>query len=127
MLESWRWFGPDDPVSLENIVQAGAECVVTSLHHIPTGEAWPAADIEQRKRDIESHGLRWGVVESVPVHNAIKSASGKYRTYIENYKLSLQRLGESGIEVVCYNFMPVVDWTRTNLDYALPNASRALK
>jgi mannonate dehydratase len=127
MLESWRWFGPDDPVSLENIVQAGAQCVVTSLHHVPTGAAWPAADIDARKREIESRGLQWGVVESIPVHNAIKTANGDYQTYIDNYKLSLQRLGDAGIEVVCYNFMPVVDWTRTNLDYALPNASRALR
>ncbi len=127
MLESWRWFGPDDPVSLENIVQAGAKCVVTSLHHIPTGEAWPEDDIAARKAAIESRGLHWGVVESVPVHNAIKSASGDYLRYIENYKLTLRRLGEAGIDVVCYNFMPVVDWTRTNLDYALPNASRALR
>jgi mannonate dehydratase len=127
MLESWRWFGPDDPVSLENIVQAGAACVVSSLHHIPTGAAWPSEDILQRKQAIESAGLRWSVVESIPVHNAIKSRSGDYREYIENYKTSLERIGEAGVEVVCYNFMPVVDWTRTNLDYALPNASRALR
>ena len=127
MLESWRWFGPDDPVSLENIVQAGARCIVSSLHQVPTGAAWPEDEIDSRKREIESWGLQWGVVESIPVHNAIKTASGDYRTYIDNYKLSLQRLGDAGIEVVCYNFMPVVDWTRTNLDYALPNASRALR
>jgi mannonate dehydratase len=127
MLESWRWFGPDDPVSLENIVQAGAECVVTSLHQVPTGAAWPVEDIRQRREAIEAAGLRWSVVESIPVHNAIKSRSGNYREYIENYKTSLERVGEAGVEVVCYNFMPVVDWTRTNLDYALPNASRALR
>jgi mannonate dehydratase len=127
MLESWRWFGPDDPVTLENIVQAGATCVVTSLHHVPTGEAWPLPDIEQRRRDIETAGLRWGVVESIPVHNDIKSRSGNYREYIENYKQSLRRVGAAGIEVVCYNFMPVVDWTRTNLQYRLPNASHALR
>ena len=127
MQETWRWFGPEDSVSLDNIVQAGASGVVTSLHHIATGECWPAADIEIRKNEIETHGLEWSVVESIPVHNDIKTRSRDYRRHIENYKQSLGNVGAAGIEVVCYNFMPVVDWTRTNLMYRLPNASHALR
>lgn len=127
MLETWRWFGPEDPVSLENIVQAGAGGVVTSLHHVPTGAVWPQAEIEQRKGDIESHGLSWTVVESIPLHNDIKTRSGDYLTHIKNYKQSVRNVGAAGIAVICYNFMPVVDWTRTNLMYTLPNASHALR
>ena len=127
MQQTWRWFGPDDPVSLTNIVQAGASGVVTSLHHIPTGEAWPLADICERKMMIEDHGLEWSVVESIPVHNDLKTRSGDYRRLLDNYKASVHNVGTAGVPVVCYNFMPVVDWTRTNLDYALPNASRALR
>jgi len=127
MQETWRWFGPEDTVSLDNIVQAGASGVVTALHHIATGELWPAADIAARKTEIEASGLEWSVVESIPVHNDIKTRSGDYRRHIENYKQSLRHVGAAGIEVVCYNFMPVVDWTRTNLLYRLPNASHALR
>ncbi len=127
MQETWRWFGPSDPVSLTNIVQAGASGVVTSLHEIATGEAWPAKAIVDRKREIEAAGLVWSVVESVPLHNDIKTRTGDFQRYIENYKTTLKRLGAAGVKTVCYNFMPVVDWTRTNLDYSLPNASRALR
>lgn len=127
MQQTWRWFGPDDPVSLENIVQAGATGVVSSLHHVPTGDAWPRAEIEQRKAQIEAAGLSWDVVESIPLHNLLKTRGGNYRELLENYKESVRNVGAAGVEVVCYNFMPVVDWTRTNLDYALPNASRALR
>ena len=127
MQETWRWFGPDDSVSLENIVQAGASGVVTSLHHIATGASWPGKDIAERKAEIEAAGLQWAVVESIPVHNDIKTRSGSHLTHIENYKSSIRNLGAAGISVVCYNFMPVVDWTRTNLSYQLPNASQALR
>lgn len=127
MLETWRWFGPNDPVSLQKIVQAGARGVVTSLHHVPTGESWSREDIAARKREIESHDLSWAVVESIPLHNDIKTRSGDFRIHIDNYRASLRNIGAAGIPVVCYNFMPVVDWTRTNLNYTLPNASQALR
>ena len=127
MQQTWRWFGPDDSVSLQNIVQAGASGVVTSLHHIPTGAPWPLADINQRKSEIESHGLNWAVIESIPLHNDIKTRTGDYQRYIDNYKTSVRNAGTAGVSVVCYNFMPVVDWTRTNLSYQLPNASQALR
>lgn len=127
MEETWRWFGPDDTVTLEQIRQAGATGIVTALDHIPTGEAWPAADIDERKRLIEDAGLRWSVVESVPVHNDIKTRSGEFRRYIENYQQSVSHLGAAGVHNICYNFMPVVDWTRTNLSYELPNKAEALR
>ena len=127
MQQTWRWFGPDDPVTLQNIVQAGASGVVSSLHQIATGDSWKLEDIVERKAMIEAAGLEWTVVESIPVHNDIKTRSGNYQTYIDNYKISLRNTGAAGISVVCYNFMPVVDWTRTNLKYELPNASQALR
>jgi len=127
MQETWRWFGPDDTVTLEQIRQAGATGIVTALDHVLTGEAWPAADIEERKRTIEDAGLTWSVVESVPLHNDIKMRSGQYRRHVNNYKESIRNLGAAGIHRVCYNFMPVVDWTRTNLTYELPNKAQALR
>ena len=127
MQETWRWFGPDDTVTLTQIVQAGATGVVTALDHIPTGEVWPESDIAERKRILSEHGLEWSVVESVPVHQDIKLRSGDYQQLLENYRTTLRHLGNQGVRCVCYNFMPVVDWTRTNLDFELNNASSALR
>jgi len=127
MEETWRWFGPEDSVSLDLIRQAGATGVVSALDHVPAGEAWPRRDIEERKELIEAAGLTWSVVESVPLHNDIKTRTGAYRRYVDNYKQTLRNLGASAIYRVCYNFMPVVDWTRTNLTYELPSKSQALR
>jgi mannonate dehydratase len=127
MQETWRWFGPTDSITLDKIIQAGASGIVTSLHHIPTGQAWPLDEILARKAMIEAAGLDWAVVESVPVHNDIKTRSGNYQQLIDNYRQSLENLGKAGVKTVCYNFMPVVDWTRTNLNYSLPNRSEALR
>ncbi|MFN3236454.1 MAG: mannonate dehydratase [Pseudomonadales bacterium] len=131
MLQTWRWFGPTDPVPLDHIRQAGATGIVTSLHHIATGETWPLDEILKRKQEIEADNhhkapLYWQVVESVNVHDDIKVQAPGFEKYIENYKATLTALGEAGVHTVCYNFMPLIDWTRTDLNLELPNGARAL-
>ncbi|BFM07235.1 mannonate dehydratase [Halioxenophilus aromaticivorans] len=127
MQETWRWFGPKDPISLKKIAQAGATGIVTSLHEVAVGECWQVADIQARKDLIEEDGLNWAVVENLPLHNDIKLRKGNFKELLENYCQSLINLGQCGVKTVCYNFMPVVDWTRTNLDYRLNNDARALR
>lgn len=127
MKETWRWFGPQDPISLEQIKQAGATGIVTALHHIYRGEAWPLAEVLKRKAEIEAAGLVWSVVESIPVHTSIKLRTGRCRQYIAAWKDSLAAVAKAGVPVVCYNFMPLVDWTRTNLQWRLPSTGYALR
>ena len=127
MKETWRWFGPDDPVTLDHVKQAGATGIVSALHHVYGGEAWPLDEVLKRRDAIVAAGLVWSVVESIPIHNSIKLRSGPYQPYINAWKDTLAAVAKAGVKVVCYNFMPVVDWTRTDLAWRLPSSGYALR
>lgn len=126
MVKTWRWFGPDDPITLDMLRQIGVEGIVTALHHIPNGEIWTEEEVNSMKDFIESHGLKWSVVESLPVSEEIKYAGPKRDELIEKYKISLANLGKAGVKTICYNFMPVLDWARTNLEYPNPDGTSNL-
>ena len=127
MKQTWRWFGPDDTVKLSHVRQAGATGIVSALHHLNDGRAWPIDEILKRKAEIETAGLEWPIVESIVVHEDIKTRTGRWRDYVENYKTSIRAVASAGIKVVCYNFMAITDWTRTDLDYPMWHGGTALR
>ena len=127
MKETWRWFGPGDPVPLEHIKQAGATGIVSALHHLYRGESWPLDEVLKRRDEILAAGFVWSVVESIPIHNSIKLRSGPYRNFVSAWKDTLTAAAKAGVEIICYNFMPVVDWTRTDLKWRLPTTGYALR
>lgn len=124
--KTWRWFGDNDSITLSEIKQIGIEGIVTALHHIPNGEVWTVEEIKKTQNKIEQHGMRWSVVESLPVHESFKYGGDDRERLVENYKESLRNLGKCGIKTICYNFMPVIDWIRTELNHKLPNGSEVL-